>query len=118
MAGMGAVVGRKLLHLTAEAASLAAAGTSLGAPACECVCAGSSSLLAAGGGGPLLVAHGAAEEEGLTPQQRLLFIGVSIFLTIMAGLMSGLTLGKGGALVCSTCRRWRAAGEMQNASAS
>lgn len=33
------------------------------------------------------------EGHELTPQQRLLFIGISIGLTIVAGLMSGLTLG-------------------------
>lgn len=33
------------------------------------------------------------EGRELTPQQRLLFIGISVGLTVLAGLMSGLTLG-------------------------
>ncbi|KAI8473576.1 MAG: hypothetical protein J3K34DRAFT_518869 [Monoraphidium minutum] len=60
---------------------------------------------AAGGGGAdgriLLMLQGAAlamlqkksGEEPLSPQQRVIFICVSVGLTLMAGLMSGLTLG-------------------------
>lgn len=33
------------------------------------------------------------ERHELTPNQRLLFLGISIGLTALAGLMSGLTLG-------------------------
>jgi hypothetical protein len=64
--------------------------------------------------------NGLLPEGGeLTPQQRLLFTGISVGLTVMAGLMSGLTLGlmsldAGGALaaheesplVTAACCQW------------
>jgi hypothetical protein len=57
-----------------------------------------STLFAAQTGSRLLLqaanSNGLLPEGGaLTPQQRLLFTGISVGLTVMAGLMSGLTLG-------------------------
>jgi hypothetical protein len=59
-----------------------------------------TTLLAAQTGSRLLLQAGAATTNGLlpeggqlTPQQRLLFTCISVGLTVMAGLMSGLTLG-------------------------
>lgn len=44
-------------------------------------------------GGRMLLYSKLPEGHELTPDQRLLFIGISIGLTVLAGLMSGLTLG-------------------------